>query len=119
MALVEFLKTNEKEILTSIEEMSSALAGVRPASEPPRLGLPVFFEQLVFILEHAPVEPQPPGVDEDGMAREPTPPTNPQLRWQLGDRMTRNREECRCAWERAAITRLKGMLAGSILVEEF
>jgi signal transduction histidine kinase len=69
MALVEFLKKNEKEILASIEEMSSALAGVRPASEPPKRGLPIFFKQLIHVLEHAPAEPAQPEVDKDGMVR--------------------------------------------------
>src|SRR6186713_1635334 len=110
MALVEFLKTNEKEILASIEEMSSALAGVRPASEPPRLGLPVFFKQLVFILEHAPVEPQPPGVDEDGMARAANAGDEPAIALAAGRPHDVEIAKCRCARERASITRLKGML---------
>jgi signal transduction histidine kinase len=69
MALVEFLKTHEKEILSSIEEMSSALAGARPASEPPKRGLPIFFKQLIHVLEHAPAEPVHSDVDKDGMVR--------------------------------------------------
>jgi signal transduction histidine kinase len=69
MALVEFLKANEKIVLASIEEMSSALAGVRPASDLPRRGLPIFFKQLIHILEHAPAEPEKSAVDEDGMVR--------------------------------------------------
>jgi signal transduction histidine kinase len=69
MALVEFLKANEKEILASIEEMSSALAGSRPSSEPPKRGLPIFFKQLIHVLEHSPAEHVPPVVDKDGMVR--------------------------------------------------
>lgn len=69
MALVEFLKTNEKVILASIEEMSSALAGARPASEPPKRGLPIFFKQLIHVLECAPAEPVQPDVDRDEMVR--------------------------------------------------
>jgi signal transduction histidine kinase len=69
MALVEFLKANEKEILASIEETSSALAGARPAKEPPKRGLPVFFKQLIHVLEHAPAEPVQRDVDKDGMVR--------------------------------------------------
>src|SRR5688500_9154145 len=69
MALVEFLKTHEKEILASIEEMSSALAGVRPASDPTKRGLPIFFKQLMHVLEHAAAEPEKLAIDRDGMAR--------------------------------------------------
>lgn len=69
MALVEFLKTNEKEILASIEEMSSALAGVRPASDPPRRGLPIFFRQLVHVLQFAPAEPTEPDLDRESIVR--------------------------------------------------
>jgi signal transduction histidine kinase len=69
MALVEFLNANEKEILASIEVMSSALAGVRPASELPKRGLPIFFKQLLHVLEHAPAEVMPLEVDKDGMVK--------------------------------------------------
>jgi hypothetical protein len=69
MALVEFLKANEQEILDSTEEMSSALAGVRPAPDPAKRGLPIFFKQLMYVLEHAPANPEQPAVDNDGMAR--------------------------------------------------
>jgi signal transduction histidine kinase len=67
MALVEFLKANEKEIIGSVEEMSSALAGVRPASEPPKRGLPIFYKQLIRVLEHAPADPVQPDIDKGGM----------------------------------------------------
>lgn len=56
MALLEFLKTNEKTILASIEEKSSALAGLRPVSEAKRTGLPVFLKQFIGVLDHAPAE---------------------------------------------------------------
>ena len=54
MALQEFLKTNEKAIQARIEEKSSALAGVRPTSEVRKSGLPIFFNQLLHVLEPAP-----------------------------------------------------------------
>ena len=69
MALVEFLKANEKEILASIEEMSSALAGERPASDPPKRGLPIFFRQLIHVLQFAPAEPVEPDVDKEQIVR--------------------------------------------------
>jgi signal transduction histidine kinase len=69
MALVEFLRTNEKEILDSIEEMSSALAGVRPASEPPKRGLPIFYRQLIHVLQFAPAEPVEPDLDRESIVR--------------------------------------------------
>lgn len=69
MALHEFLRTNEMAILACIEEKSSALAGVRPDSEPARHGLSIFFNQLLHVLEHAPNEPAHPDVDKDGMVR--------------------------------------------------
>jgi signal transduction histidine kinase len=69
MALLEFLKANEKAVLASIEGKSSALAGVRPVSEVQRSGLPIFFKQLLHVLEQAPTEVMHPEVDRDGMVR--------------------------------------------------
>jgi signal transduction histidine kinase len=69
MTLLEFLKANETAILASVEEKSSALAGARPASEPARRGLSIFFNQLLHVLEHAPIEPTQANVDKDGMAK--------------------------------------------------
>ena len=69
MALLEFLKTNEKVVLSRMEEKSSALAGVRPASEAPGMGLPIFFKQLLHVLEHAPTEVVHLEVDTDGMVK--------------------------------------------------
>jgi signal transduction histidine kinase len=69
MTLLEFLKTNEKLILARVEEKSSALAGPRPTSEPPKSGLPIFYKQLLHVLEHAPEEPSHPDVDNEGMVR--------------------------------------------------
>jgi len=69
LALVEFLKTNEKAVLARIEEKSSALAGARPASEVPKSGLPVFFKQLLHVLERTPTDAINLDVDEAGMVR--------------------------------------------------
>jgi signal transduction histidine kinase len=69
MALVEFLKANEMEILATTEKMSSVLAGVRPPFDAPEGGLPIFFRQLVHVLELAPTAPMHPDIDRDGMAR--------------------------------------------------
>jgi signal transduction histidine kinase len=69
MALLEFLKTNEKAVQVRIEEKSSALAGMRPASEVPHSGLPIFFKQLLHVLEHAPTEILHLDVDKDGMVK--------------------------------------------------
>ena len=51
MALLEFLRTNEKAILTSIDERSPALASARLGSEQLQRGLPIFFKQLLEVLE--------------------------------------------------------------------
>ena len=69
MALQEFLKTNEKAIQARIEEKSSALAGVRPISEVSKSGLPIFFNQLLHVLEHAPTEAVQLEVDTDRMMK--------------------------------------------------
>jgi signal transduction histidine kinase len=69
MALLDFLKANEKAVLASIEEKSSALAGARPVSEAPGSGLPIFFNQLLHILEHAPDEVMHIEVDHVEIAR--------------------------------------------------
>jgi signal transduction histidine kinase len=69
MALLEFLKTNEKAVHARIEEKSSALAGVRPGSDVPTSGLPIFFKQLLHVLEHVPTEVVHLEVDKDGMVK--------------------------------------------------
>jgi signal transduction histidine kinase len=51
VALLDFLKTNEQAILTSIDERSPALASARLASEQLQRGLPIFFKQLLEVLE--------------------------------------------------------------------
>ena len=67
MALLEFLKTNEKVVQARIEEKSSSLAGERPATEFPKSGLPIFFKQLLHVLEHAPTDAVRLEVDKAGM----------------------------------------------------
>jgi signal transduction histidine kinase len=64
MALLEFLRTNEDAVQARIEAKSSALAGERPASEAPGKGLPIFYKQLLHVLEHAPTEVVPLEVDK-------------------------------------------------------
>ena len=51
MTLLEFLRKNEKAILTSIDERSPALATARLASEQLQRGLPIFFRQLLKVPE--------------------------------------------------------------------
>ena len=48
--LYEFLEKNQEEILASTEKKSFELAGVRPSSEQLRRGLPIFYQQLLFVL---------------------------------------------------------------------
>lgn len=67
MALLEFLKTNEKAVQARIQDKFSALVGARPASDVPKSGLPVFLKQLVHVLEHAPTEVVQLEVDNHGM----------------------------------------------------
>jgi len=50
--LLDFLRRNETSILTSIDERSPALATARLASEQLQRGLPIFFKQLLEVLEH-------------------------------------------------------------------
>jgi signal transduction histidine kinase len=69
VTLLEFLRTNQTAILASIEEKSSALAGVRPTSEPSRRGLSIFFNQLMHVLQHASADPTHADVDKAGMAK--------------------------------------------------
>jgi signal transduction histidine kinase len=69
MALLEFLKTNQQAVQERIEEKSSALAGMRPASDALKSGLPVFFKQLLHVLEHAPTEVVHLTADRNGMVK--------------------------------------------------
>jgi signal transduction histidine kinase len=69
MALLEFLKANEEAVRARVVEKSSALAGVRPISEGPQSGLPIFLEQFVHVLEHMPTEASHLDVDRGGMVK--------------------------------------------------
>ena len=69
MALLEFLKTNETAVHARMEEKSAALAGARSVSEVPTSGLPIFFKQLLHVLEHVPTEVVHLEVDKDGMVK--------------------------------------------------
>jgi signal transduction histidine kinase len=69
MSLLEFLKSNESTVLARMEEKSSALAGVRVASDAAGNGLPTFLKQFLHVLEHAPTEVALLEVDKDGMVK--------------------------------------------------
>jgi signal transduction histidine kinase len=69
VTLLGFLRTNETEILTSIDEKSSALGGVRPGSEQMRRGLPIFFRQLMGVLENVAAEPPAAAIDQVGLVK--------------------------------------------------
>jgi signal transduction histidine kinase len=49
--LSKFLMANQKEILAMTEEKSLALAGARPSSDQLREGLPIFYGQLMSVLQ--------------------------------------------------------------------
>jgi signal transduction histidine kinase len=69
LVLHEFLKANESEILLACEAKSSELGGTSPSSDELKAGLPVFFKQLMTVLEHSPAEPAESEVDRPAMAR--------------------------------------------------
>jgi signal transduction histidine kinase len=69
MALLEFLKTNEDAVQARFEEKSTALAGERSAAEVRGNGLPIFFKQLLHVLEHAPSDVVQLDVDRPAMAK--------------------------------------------------
>ena len=69
MSLQEFLRQNERAILASTEAKALQLAGPRPASAQMKLGLPIFFKQLLDVLEHSPADPAVSDVDNQGMVR--------------------------------------------------
>jgi signal transduction histidine kinase len=69
MSLQEFLKANGSAVLARIEEKCSTLAGVRPPSAVLKSGLPIFFEQLLHVLEHAPMDVLRLEVDQAGMVK--------------------------------------------------
>jgi hypothetical protein len=59
--LTEFLLRNEKEILALTEAKTRELAGDHPTSAQLKLGLPVFYRQIIDVINHAgsPVSPPP------------------------------------------------------------
>jgi signal transduction histidine kinase len=67
--LHEFLKSNEPAILLACEAKSSELGGTSLSSDELKLGLPVFFRQLMTVLETSPAEPEESEVDKPAMAR--------------------------------------------------
>ena len=69
MTLLQFLKTNEHAILTSIDERSPALAGARLESEQMQLALPIFFKQLMEVLDDLSRETRASKVGKNGMAK--------------------------------------------------
>jgi hypothetical protein len=69
VTLLEFLRTNEREILTSVDEKSSALGGVRPGSEQMHRGLPIFLRQLMGVLENIAAEPSAAAIDSVGLVQ--------------------------------------------------
>jgi signal transduction histidine kinase len=69
--LSEFLKENKNEILEIARLESLALAGVRPSSDQLKLGLPIFFQQIVHILDIEKFQsPEELSVQLDNIARE-------------------------------------------------
>ncbi len=69
--LPEFLKENKNEILEVARLESLSLAGVRPTSDQLKLGLPIFFQQIVHILDLEKIKsPAAISVKPDTIARE-------------------------------------------------
>jgi signal transduction histidine kinase len=69
MALLDFLNINKEAILASVEEKTSALAGVRPKADLPNRGLTIFYQQFVRVLEHACQGPADVEVDREGLVK--------------------------------------------------
>lgn len=69
MTLLEFLKDNETTILSNTEAKSRRLAGAGPSSLQSKRGLPLFFHQLLDVLEQAPAIPAESAVDSEGMSK--------------------------------------------------
>jgi signal transduction histidine kinase len=67
--LYEFLKKNEGEILAVCQAKSAELGGAAPSEDEMKTGLPIFFKQLLTVLEHTPAEPDESVVDRPAMAR--------------------------------------------------
>jgi len=71
--LLDFLRRNESEILTSIDNRSPALATARLASEQLQRGLPIFFKQLLEVLEQLSANSAASELDTDESATAPSP----------------------------------------------
>jgi signal transduction histidine kinase len=67
--LHEFLRANETAILAACETKSAELGGLTPSGGEMKTGLPIFFKQLLTVLEHTPAEPDESAVDQPAMAR--------------------------------------------------
>jgi len=69
VSLQEFLRANEAAILASTDAKALQLAGRRQASEQMKRGPPIFFKQLLDVLERSPIDPEGSDVDCDGMVK--------------------------------------------------
>jgi signal transduction histidine kinase len=69
VVLHEFLTENEHEILAACEAKSQELEGPRPSTDQLKQGLPIFFKQLLHVLEHSPAEPEDSAIDRVAMTQ--------------------------------------------------
>jgi hypothetical protein len=69
VVLHNFLKANERAILAACEAKSSELGGASPSFDELKMGLPIFFKQLMTVLQFTPAEPDESAVDRPAMAR--------------------------------------------------
>src|SRR5688572_7912166 len=69
VVLHEFLKAHESEILASCQTKSLELEGMGVPADEIQTGLPIFFAQLMTVLEDTPIEPEESSVDRPAMAR--------------------------------------------------
>lgn len=67
--LHEFLKSHESEILAASEAKSAELGGMRISTEEQNAGLPIFFKQLMTVLEQTHDEPDDTSINRAAMAR--------------------------------------------------
>ena len=67
--LHEFLRANETAILAACEAKSAEIGGMQLSADETKTGLPIFFKQLLTVLEHTPAEPEESQVDRPAMAR--------------------------------------------------
>jgi hypothetical protein len=69
VSLQEFLRLNEELILASTEAKAMQLTGSRAPSDQMKRGLPVFFKQLLDVLERSPQEPANCEIDNEGLVK--------------------------------------------------